>query len=117
MIKVVALLRRREGLSHEEFESHWRDVHPHYVRALPGVRRYVQSPAVDLPRKQWPYDGLAELWFDDVAAVRAAFASAAADPMREDEGRFLESIDWFLAGELVILDTTSPSGTNGTAAN
>jgi uncharacterized protein (TIGR02118 family) len=117
MIKVVALLRRRQGLSHAEFAAHWRDVHPHYVRALPGVRRYVQSPAVDLPGKQWPYDGLAELWFDDVAAVRTAFASAAADPMREDEGRFLDNIDWFLADEDVILDTTPPPGTDGTAAS
>ena len=77
MIKYVAMLRKREGLSREEFLSYWQGVHAALARKLPGVRRYVISPAVSLPgtRGQPRFDGLAELWFDDLEAFRAAFAT------------------------------------------
>jgi hypothetical protein len=47
------------------------------VAQLPELRRYVQNPAIDMGgRREWPHDGAAELWFDDVDAMRAAFRSA-----------------------------------------
>ena len=38
MIKRVSLVRRREGLTHEEFVAHWTGPHAAIVRELPGVR-------------------------------------------------------------------------------
>jgi uncharacterized protein (TIGR02118 family) len=102
MLKVIALLRRRADLSPAEFDRHWREQHPRYVTALPGVRRYVQSPALADKRRAWPYDGLAELWFDSLRDIAAAFASPAAGPMREDEKRFIETIDWFIVDDGAI---------------
>ena len=43
MIKVCELVRRRPGMSVEEFQAYWRDVHGPIVAALPGLRRYVQD--------------------------------------------------------------------------
>jgi uncharacterized protein (TIGR02118 family) len=99
MVKVIAFLRRRADLTFDDFVEHWSENHSVFVRELPGIRRYVQNAAHLRPGREWPYDGVAELWFDDVAAVKIAFASEAAEPMREDEGAFIDSMDWLLVDE------------------
>lgn len=69
---------------------------------LPGIRGYRQSPAIE-HRKHWPWDGSAEMWFDDVDSVRAAFAGPEADFLREHEEHFIGDLDWFLATETTVL--------------
>lgn len=98
MIKVVAVITRKPGLDREEFLRYWQDEHPDYVRRLTGIRRYVQNPAVEGYR-QWPYDGVAELWFDSVRDVAIAFEGPAADALREHEEHFIGELDWFLSEE------------------
>jgi uncharacterized protein (TIGR02118 family) len=83
MLKVMVLLAKRSGLSIAEFRRHWLEVHAPLVHALPGLRRYVQDHVVsnlDIPAAVplgVEIDGIAELWFDDEAAVQRAFASEA----------------------------------------
>lgn len=98
MIKVVAVVKAKDGMAREEFLSAWHDEHPAYVRRLPGIRRYTQSPALD-HRKSWPYSGMAELWFESVADVKTAFDDAAAADLFAHEEEFLASVEWFLADE------------------
>lgn len=98
MVKVIALIRRKPGLTREEFLKFWQGEHPAYVRQLPGLRRYVQSPAVE-HRKAWLWDGEAQLWFDSVTDVSMAFRGPAADALREHEEHFIGQLDWFLAAE------------------
>ena len=105
MVKVIALIKRRQSLSREEFLHHWNVAHPPIIWSMPGVRRYVQNPAID-HRKDWPYDGAAELWFDSIRDVAIAFDSEAAGPMHEHEKTFIEDITWFLAEEVEV---TNPS--------
>lgn len=38
MIKRVSLVRRRDGMSREEFVAHWTGAHTEIVRQLPGLR-------------------------------------------------------------------------------
>ena len=80
MIKVIAVLHKRADMSREEFVRYWRDVHAPLVKKMPGLRRYVINPALEAHPKGAPlaFDGVAELWFDDAAAVQAGFASLAA---------------------------------------
>lgn len=99
MIKMVATLRRKEGTSADEFVRGWCEEFPSYVRRIAGVRRYVQNVAWQLDRRDWPYDGVAELWFDDVAAVKAAFETEDGKAAAEQELRFVEPPNWFLAEE------------------
>ena len=35
MIKTIALLTRKDGLTREQFVAHWRDVHAPLARAVP----------------------------------------------------------------------------------
>ena len=110
-VKIVALLRARPGLSREEFLRHWQHEHPAVVWALPGLRAYHQTPAIE-HRKSWPYDGMAELWFDSVEDIRSAFDSPAAEPMREDEKVFLDHIDWFIASTTTVVEPTGPAASS-----
>ena len=107
MLKIISLIRRRSDLSPEEFDRHWRESHPQYVTALPGVIRYQQSPALR-HKRAWPYDGMAELWFESLRAIAVAFSSPAAEPMREDETRFVDTIDWFIVDEDGIREIALP---------
>jgi uncharacterized protein (TIGR02118 family) len=84
--KVIALITKSAGLTRAEFLHAWQVEHPPYVWALPGVRRYVQNPAVEGYR-DWAYDGAAELWFDSVGDVL------------EHEKHFIGELTWFLADE------------------
>ena len=85
--KGVSFLNRRPGLSIEEFQHHWREVHAPMAALLPGLRRYVQSQT---RRSAYQggrvplYDGVALAWFDSrEAALRAGatdeFARVLAD--------------------------------------
>jgi uncharacterized protein (TIGR02118 family) len=112
MVKIVALIKRKPHLSREEFLHHWQREHPAYIRALPGVRRYVQNAAVEGYR-EWAYDGAAELWFDSVRAVAIAFDSEAAESMRRHEEEFVDQLTWFLADEVDVDlhgELTTPAG-------
>jgi uncharacterized protein (TIGR02118 family) len=56
------------------FEAHYRDVHIPLAKKLPGLRRYTLSRQVKALRGE-PYYLVAELDWDDMAALQAAFQS------------------------------------------
>jgi len=92
MIKLVYCITRRPGLSPEEFSRYWEQVHGPIGRRIPGLRRLVQSHAVAHPAGFPPadFDGVAELWFDDLAAVAAARRSPEWRASTEDEANFID---------------------------
>lgn len=98
MPKVIALIRSKEGITREQFLRCWQVDHPPLVWRMPNLRRYVQNPAVEGYR-DWPYDGMAELWFDSVGDVARAFASEQATAMLEHEKDFIGEMVWFMADE------------------
>jgi uncharacterized protein (TIGR02118 family) len=83
---------RRAGLTRTEFSAHWHDVHGPFGLALPGLRAYVQNHRLADPSPLTPplFDGCSELDFDDVAAMRAAFASPALAEADADERAFAD---------------------------
>jgi uncharacterized protein (TIGR02118 family) len=92
VIKVVYCFRKRAGISDEEFDRYWRDVHGQIGVRIPGLRRLVQSRAVRLPddARQPDFDGVAELWFEDEAALARARASEEWKQSTQDEATFLD---------------------------
>jgi uncharacterized protein (TIGR02118 family) len=107
MIKLTFCLRRRPDLSWEEFSRYWREVHAPLVAERAEVlriRRYVQVRTVQEPAlheayrarnggSPEPFDGIAELWFDDLESMRSTrdeAASVAARELLEDERNFID---------------------------
>ena len=92
MVKVLTFLRRKAGMPVDEFQRYWLTRHPAVVVRLPGVRRYVQSHTLPsaYAKGEPAYDGLAEVWADDTAALRAMTASPANAAVVADEAQFLD---------------------------
>jgi uncharacterized protein (TIGR02118 family) len=92
MVKVITFLKRKAGMPVEEFQRYWRERHPDVVTRLPGVRRYVQSHTlVSAYGAGEPlYDGIAEVWADDTAALRAMTGSPVHADLQADEARFID---------------------------
>ena len=109
MIKSIGLLTRKEGISREEFVRHWLEVHAPLAQAVSGVRRYVQSHIVeertrpDIPSTDVEIDGIAELWYDDRAAMERAYASPEGRRLLADGALFIGHIKSFVVEEKVII--------------
>jgi uncharacterized protein (TIGR02118 family) len=121
MVKLVFCLRRKDGMELGEFQRYWREEHAPLVQqhaAALGIVRYVQthtrpSPEADLLRASRggpeAYDGVAELWFGDTAALIEAASTpegqAAGAALLEDEKRFIDLArsPLFLADEHEVL--------------
>lgn len=86
MIKLVVLLTRRPDVNRAEFERYWREVHGPLGMRFPGLRRYIQNHAVG---DGAPFDGIAEMWFDDTESLQAALASPESATAGADAANFL----------------------------
>ena len=76
----------------DEFSRYWREVHGPIGRRIPGLRRLVQSHAIAQPSDVAPpdFDGMAELWFDDMGALQAARRSPEWQASTADEANFID---------------------------
>lgn len=73
MIKRLTMWHAKEGVSREEALRHWRNEHAELVRAVPGLRGYVQDHCTESPEGDGiPYTGLGEVWFDSFDAAATA---------------------------------------------
>jgi uncharacterized protein (TIGR02118 family) len=92
MVKVITFIKRKPGMPVEEFQGYWRARHPEVVTRLPGVRRYVQSHTLlsTYEEGEPTYDGIAEVWADDTAALRAMTQSPVHPELVADEARFID---------------------------
>ena len=99
MVKLIYVMARKEGMSVAEFQTYWREIHAPIAAAIPGVRRYVQChtlPELYGSRLDPPYDGAAELWYDDLEAMKATFGSEETAAAREDELKFIDESKSFM---------------------
>ena len=108
MIKVVYCISKKSGMTDEEFFHYWKDVHGPIGARIPGLRRLVQSHRRSLPgdKYQSDYDGMAELWFDNVDALLSARESSEWRAASEDEVNFVDHkrVAYFVSEEHVILE-------------
>ena len=127
MIKLSFAVRRRTDITAAEFHRYWRDQHGPLVRSFQpalGIRRYVQTHRLETPFNDAlrasrnalaPFDGVAELWWDDLDALVAATSSpegtVAGQALLADEARFidLERSALWLGQEIEIISGTSPA--------
>ena len=92
MMKLVYCIRRKQGLSPDEFRRYWAEVHGPIGARIPGLRKLVQSHAIRVSGDDRPsdFDGMAELWFDDVAALVRARQSPEWQASTADEAHFVD---------------------------
>jgi uncharacterized protein (TIGR02118 family) len=108
MIKVVYCISKKANLTDEEFFHYWKHVHGPIGARIPRLRKLVQSHRVSVPgdRRQADYDGMAELWFDDMDALLAARQSPEWNASTEDEANFIDHdrVTYFVSEEHIVLE-------------
>ncbi len=107
MIRVTFLLRKKPELSKAEFYRYWREQHGPLVASHAShlnTLRYVQVHTLDDPAHaamakarggmEEPYDGVAEMWFENrealVASTETKEGRRAGAILIEDEARFID---------------------------
>jgi uncharacterized protein (TIGR02118 family) len=109
MIKLVYCITKKPGLTDEEFFRYWKNVHGPIGARISGLRKLVQSHRRALADGRRPdYDGMAELWFDNIDALLAARKSPEWQASTADESNFIDHnrVAWFVSEEHVIFDNT-----------
>ena len=110
MIKTIGLLTRKDGWTHAQFMKHWVEVHAPLAHAVPGLRRYVQNHILDertradIAATAVEIDGVAELWFDDHAALEAASRTPEMKALHADGALFIGRIRSYIVEEKIIVE-------------
>lgn len=94
-LRWIIFFRYPKDVSPEQGDAWYRDTHAPEVAKLPGVKRYVSYEALT---KSAEYPRVAELWFDDYAAWKAAFLPVPkfTAPPWGGKGLFVEAISMFV---------------------
>jgi uncharacterized protein (TIGR02118 family) len=108
MIKLVYCITKKSSMTDEEFFHYWKTVHGPIGARIPGLRRLVQSHRINVPDdRPADFDGMAELWFDDMAALLEARKSPQWQASGEDEHNFIDEsrVAYFISGEHEIISS------------
>jgi uncharacterized protein (TIGR02118 family) len=113
MVKLDILIVRRGDMTHDQFLAYWRDHHAALFSSQPivkkTVRRYVQSRIVPNPPAGAflaPFDGIAQIWFDNVDGFVEYLQSANyTEIIRPDEERFTDPtrVEFMFSEETAII--------------
>jgi uncharacterized protein (TIGR02118 family) len=92
MIRRVAYVRRKPGMTVDEFWAHYSGPHAEIVQKMPGLRRMLLSRPVGPQSSEW--DAVGELWFDNRAALDHAFGDPSiAGLLNADRSQFLGAVE------------------------
>jgi len=96
MIKTIALINRKEGISREEFARHYEEVHaPLALKYLKSIRHYARNHIVSaLVEAKLPFDCVSQFWFEtieDAMKVQEFSQSEEGQVLRDDEVTFLDN--------------------------
>ncbi|MFH1951036.1 MAG: EthD family reductase [Pseudomonadota bacterium] len=107
MVKNIELVTRKQGMPFVEFHSYWRDFHGPLAAKIEVIKRYVQSHTLmdEYEKEALPaYDGVAETWFADTAAMRLSATVPEYTATRADEKNFLtEPLPFIITREVRIM--------------
>ncbi len=95
MPKLIMFIKRKPGLSFDDFRSHYEQVHAPLAKSLlvhlSDYARNFLRPFAGQPEP--PYDCITELWFADQAALQATVAfgrTEEAQALARDEETFVD---------------------------
>jgi uncharacterized protein (TIGR02118 family) len=99
MIKIVVLIKRKPGLTREEFSTYYFEKHAALARRVippeisAGITHYVQNHTLDVGTSDPPYDCVTEIGFVDRAAMErwdTWYRGTEGKVLRDDEDTFAD---------------------------
>jgi uncharacterized protein (TIGR02118 family) len=107
MLKSIAIVYKKPGLSDEEFNRHWKEKHgPLAARLIPGLKKYTQNHIVAMLGERSDVGDFIETWYDDLEAYQRFLAwrqSGEARELSEDAGQFMSRAVRYVVEEHVIV--------------
>lgn len=96
MIKVIALIKRKAGISRQDFVSHYEEIHvPLAVNGIPSFAGYVRNHIIVAFVKRDPaFDCLSEFWYpttENLQKVLEFLKSDASQIIHQDERTFMDT--------------------------
>ncbi len=91
MFKMIILLKRKTSFTNKQFAEYWLETHAPLAKKMPGLRRYVVNLVTPPPNREPDYNGVVELWFDNVDDMKKAFNSPEGQTTQKDTENFAAS--------------------------
>lgn len=110
----MGLLKRKKGMSVEEFQHHWLNVHGPLAAQFPGVKSYVQNHVIHAQAFDRAgsagtyYDGVSMLEYESEEARAACMESEAFKAAVADEANFIGHLDFLYTDRLVVQPLAVP---------
>lgn len=116
MIKFFFILRKKPGITKEEFHAYWKNVHAPLVAKLPGLVRYTQHHVTTIPRPEYeqvedPVDGIVETWWESQEALERVQKTPEFLAVVQDEPNFIRHSDHHIQ-TVIVTESVEVVGTN-----
>jgi len=98
MVKLIALYKKPENT--EEFDKRYFEGHVPLANQMPGLRRCEVSRVLGAPQGESEYYLMAELYFDDMDALKAAMSSPEGKAAAKDVMSFAKDIVQMMFAEV-----------------
>ena len=116
MVKLICFLKRKPGMTPEEFHAYWRDHHGPLVastRSARHVLRYEQNPRAldDYKPGDTGWDGVTEQWFESTEAFYASLQEDDYQLIDADTREFLDvdALQFVITEEPRVIIETRPA--------
>ena len=102
MIKQIFMVKRKSGMSFEEFKKYYFEVHaPLVKKSFPEISKYVVNLVLQRG-KETPYDAITEIgWPDFETLLKIAKSDTYKNVIRPDEEKFLGDSQVILTEECI----------------
>ena len=108
MINAITIIKKKQHLTYQKFQSYWKNEHAAIVTRSPLVGTYVQSHPIynDILTFEDTIDGIAEIWFDDTNAMRTLAATKEYEDIQDDEKVFIDgsAVRLIIAEDIITID-------------
>lgn len=109
MLKLVSPMTRLDLMTKEDFDKYYVEQHTKVGGGFPGHLKYVGAPAIQSVHGEAPFcDSVAELWWQDLQSMQAAWTSEMWEMARRDHPSVVSGRLMFIAEEHEILTPPVP---------
>jgi uncharacterized protein (TIGR02118 family) len=112
--RCVMLLTRKAGMSREEFNRHWLEIHGRIAVDYPHVIHYTQLHLVEEDgageEHDYGVDGIVDFVFDSREGFEAIWATEVGKRGLEDAGTFIEHSHGYFVDSHVLIDKEEAEG-------
>jgi len=102
MLKIFSLLKRKEDMTFDEFRKWALEEHVELGKKIPGMRHYRMN--VVLEENPMTPDAIAEMWFDNMEARNAGFATDAGKAAGADAAAHCSSRTHVFVEEKIVIE-------------